>query len=127
MRAAYEDLINNPAKIETILLAGAAKARQRGLGEQTKADKRKTVKTALPNFKQYREADGRFYFKLVDAQGNLLLQSLGFASPKEAAQTIAQLQREGESALTVHASHLQPTVGDARQVVAALALLAAGN
>ena len=142
MRAAYEDLINNPAKIETILLAGAAKARQRAtpfmaelrhavglrrLGEQTKADKRKTVKTALPNFKQYREADGRFYFKLVDAQGNLLLQSLGFASPKEAAQTIAQLQRQGESALTVHASHLQPTVGDARQVVAALALLAAGN
>ena len=142
MRAAYEDLINNPAKIETILLAGAAKARQRAtpfmaelrhavglrrLGEQTKADKKKTVKTALPNFKQYREADGRFYFKLVDAQGNLLLQSLGFASPKEAAQTIAQLQREGESALTVHASHLQPTVGDARQVVAALALLAAGN
>ena len=142
MRAAYEDLINNPAKIETILLAGAAKARQRAtpfmaelrhavglrrLGEQTKADKKKTVKTALPNFKQYREADGQFYFKLVDAQGNLLLQSLGFASPKEAAQTIAQLQREGESALTVHASHLQPTVGDARQVVAALALLAAGN
>ena len=142
MRAAYEDLINNPAKIETILLAGAAKARQRAtpfmaelrhavglrsLGEQAKTAKQKAAKTALPSFKQYREADGRFYFKLVDAQGNLLLQSLGFASPKEAAQTIAQLQREGESALTVHASHLQPTVGDARQVVAALALLAAGN
>jgi tryptophanyl-tRNA synthetase len=52
-------------------------------------------KTALASFKQYREKDGQFYFKLVDAQGQVLLQSLGFASPKDAGQTIAQLQTEG--------------------------------
>ena len=33
----------------------------------------------LPAFKQYREQDGKFYFKLVDADGRLLLQSLAAA------------------------------------------------
>ena len=32
------------------------------------------------------------YFKLVDAQGKLLLQSEGFASPKEAGQAVKRLQ-----------------------------------
>jgi uncharacterized protein YegP (UPF0339 family) len=50
-------------------------------------------KAAAPSFKQYREADGQFYFKLLDAKGQLLLQSTGFASPKEAAQTIASCKR----------------------------------
>ena len=50
------------------------------------------TKTALPSFKQYREKDGLFYFKFVDAKGQVLLQSLGFATPKEAGVTIAQLQ-----------------------------------
>jgi tryptophanyl-tRNA synthetase len=59
----------------------------------------KETKTALPSFKQYREQDGQFYFKLVDAKGQVLLQSLGFASPKEAGQTIARLQSEGPDAL----------------------------
>jgi tryptophanyl-tRNA synthetase len=52
----------------------------------------KESKTAVASFKQYREKDGQFYFKLVDAQGQVLLQSRGFASPKDAGQTIAQLQ-----------------------------------
>ena len=55
--------------------------------------KRKAAKVALPSFKQYRESDGQFYFKLVDAQGRLLLQSRGFATPQEAGQAIALLQR----------------------------------
>ena len=50
-------------------------------------------KSALPSFKQYREADGRFYFKLLDGDGGLLLQSAGFDSPKEAGQLIAVLKR----------------------------------
>jgi tryptophanyl-tRNA synthetase len=49
-------------------------------------------KASLPAFKQYREADGLFYFKFVDAQGRLLLQSAGFASPREAGQFIAALK-----------------------------------
>jgi tryptophanyl-tRNA synthetase len=55
----------------------------------------KDSKVALPSFKQYREKDGQFYFKFIDAQGQLLLQSIGFASPKEAGQTIARLTSEG--------------------------------
>ena len=47
----------------------------------------------MATFKQYREKDGRFYFKLVDAQGQVLLQSLGFDSPREAGQTVHSLQQ----------------------------------
>ena len=36
----------------------------------------KAAKVAAASFKQYREKDGQFYFKLVDAKGALLLQSL---------------------------------------------------
>ncbi|MFP3514286.1 hypothetical protein SB775_32845, partial [Peribacillus sp. SIMBA_075] len=43
--------------------------------------------------KQYREADGRFYFKLLDGDGALLVQSGGFDSPREAGQTIAVLKQ----------------------------------
>lgn len=106
MREHYQALINNPAQMDKILLAGAEKARQlatpfmrelrhavglRALASGAAPAKADT-KTALPSFKQYREKDGLFYFKFVDAKGQVLLQSLGFATPKEAGVTIAQLQ-----------------------------------
>jgi tryptophanyl-tRNA synthetase len=108
MRETYEALMHNPDRLETLLLAGAAKARQiatpftaklrhavglRDLRAQEGQKVAKTGKAALPMFKQYRESDGQFYFKLVDAQGNLLLQSPAYASPKEAAQAIRDLQQ----------------------------------
>ena len=142
MRATYEDLMNNPAKIEAILLAGADKARKqatpfmatlrhavglRKLEAQTQATTQKAAKAALPSFKQYREADGQFRFKLVDAQGQLLLQSLGFASPKEAGQAIGKLQRESAAALTELAGQLEPLAVEAAVVVAALDALAAAS
>ncbi|MGB4584578.1 MAG: tryptophan--tRNA ligase [Rhodoferax sp.] len=113
MRAAYQALIDDPAKMEAILQAGAAKARAIAtpfMGQlrhavglrplQTHASaSAKTVKLALPVFKQYREPDGRFYFKLQSGDGKLLLQSGAFASPKVAGQTIAALQAEGVTAL----------------------------
>ena len=114
MREHYQALINNPAEMDKILLAGADKARQlatpfmrelrhavglRALSSGNTAPAAKEAKTALPSFKQYREKDGQFYFKLVDAKGQVLLQSLGFASPKEAGQAIAQLQTDGPGAL----------------------------
>jgi len=49
--------------------------------------------TPLPQFKQYRERDGKFYFKLVDGE-RVLLQSSGFDSPREAAQWIARIKQE---------------------------------
>ena len=142
MRETYQDLMNNPAKIEAILLAGAAKARKqatpfmaslrhavglRKLGDQAQATNAKVAKAALPSFKQYREADGQFRFKLVDAQGRLLLQSLGFASPKDAGQAIAQLQRNGAKALPILSAQLEPLAVEATVVSAALDLLAAGT
>jgi tryptophanyl-tRNA synthetase len=114
MREAYLALMNDPAKIEAILLAGAIKARQiatpfmgrlrhavglRDLRAQATTQKVKVAKVAKPVFKQYREKDGKFYFKLVDVEGKLLLQSLGFDSPKEAGQTIGLLQTQGAAAL----------------------------
>ncbi len=111
MRANYQALINDPAKIEKILMEGAAKARAlatpftarlrhavglRNLASMAVAPKAaKAAKAELPVFKQYREKDGQFYFKLVDVGGRLLLQSSGFAAPKEAAQAISALLAGG--------------------------------
>jgi tryptophanyl-tRNA synthetase len=69
---------------------------------------KKAIKTAVASFKQYREADGLFYFKLVDAQSYTLLQSRGFISPKEAGQAIAQIKADGNKALTVLSKQLEP-------------------
>jgi len=115
LRERYNALIQDPARIEQTLLAGADRARAlatpfirelrsavglRSLvqaGGPQKAGPAKAV--ALPSFKQYREADGKFYFKLVDTDGRLLLQSTGFGAPRDAGQAIARLQREGLDAL----------------------------
>jgi tryptophanyl-tRNA synthetase len=138
MREAYLALLNDPAKIEAILLAGAAKARQiatpfmgrlrhavglRDLRVQTQTKVTKT-KVAKPVFKQYRERDGKFYFKLVDTEGQVLLQSLGFDSPKEAGQSIGLLQTQGAQALPGLADQLETnTQIDANDISAALQLI----
>ena len=116
MRAQYEELINNPAKVDAILLKGASKARElatpfiqelrhavglRALASNNIANttsSSKTMRAPVPSFKQYREKDGHFYFKLVDPQGRVLLQSLGFTSPKEAGLAIGQLQQNDAKA-----------------------------
>ena len=119
MRERYEHLMHHPQEVESILQAGAVKARAiatpfmqtlreavglRSLGQLATSAKDTSQKTpakstALPSFKQYREKDGLFYFKLVDSDGSLLLQSLGNASPREAGQAIKRLQSEGTAAL----------------------------
>ena len=135
MREHYQALINDPAKIEALLLAGADKARALAtplMGElrvavglrklvavATAPTKQKTVKAVLPSFKQYREADGQFYFKLLASDGRLLLQSSGFAAPKEAALAIASLQQRGDEALVALAGQLQAVEGVAPEDIAA--------
>ncbi|HVR54534.1 MAG TPA: tryptophan--tRNA ligase [Pseudorhodoferax sp.] len=144
MRATYQGYIEDPASVERVLLAGAQKARRtaspviatlrhavglRPLETQARADKpvkaAKAAKTAQPAFKQYREPDGLFYFKLVDAGGALLLQSQGFASPKEAGQAIAQLTRDGAAGLAALSAQLASTAAGAAAALAQLAELAA--
>jgi tryptophanyl-tRNA synthetase len=114
MRERHDALIADPAQLERILKAGADKARalagpfmaelRHAVGLRNLADrpgpakKDKAAKSALPSFKQYREADGQHYFKLVDAAGRLLAQSPGFASPQEAGRAVAQLKQGGPGA-----------------------------
>jgi tryptophanyl-tRNA synthetase len=116
MRARYDALIARPAELEAILMAGAAKARaeaapllQRlreavGLRRMVAAPvaaaaKDQAEKTALAVFKQYREADGQFYFKLAAADGRVLLQSLAFAGGRDAGNWVKRLKTEGAAAL----------------------------
>jgi tryptophanyl-tRNA synthetase len=134
LREVYDRLIQNPAEIEKTLKTGAEKARAvatpftgrlrhavglRALDSAAVGPAVKAVKAAAPGFKQYREKDGQFYFKLVDAQGTLLLQSTGFASPRDAAQAIAQLQQQGPAALANLEDRLSQH-GDRADVDAAL-------
>ncbi|PPV07951.1 tryptophan-tRNA ligase [Xanthomonas bromi] len=118
LRARYEALMAEPAKIEAILRAGGARLRARH-ATPLLAELRDAVglrdlssqagstasevgeRIVLPMFKQYRESDGQFYFKLNDGAGALLLQSDGFASPRDAGQLIGRLKQ------AVQASDLQ--------------------
>ncbi len=116
MRETYADLMAHPERIESVLQAGADKARARatpflkelrhavGLRRMVasgavlaKADV--ADKVALPVFKQYREADGQFYFKLTTADGSLLLQSQAFAEGREAGGWVKRFKQEGAAAL----------------------------
>nr|WP_315494055.1 tryptophan--tRNA ligase [uncultured Rhodoferax sp.] len=140
MRAAYEDYMAHPEKVEALLLAGAKKARAiatpfmaqlrsavglRGLGSAVQGKAEKASKAALASFKQYREKDGLFYFKLVDTAGAVLLQSKGFESPKVAGQAIGQLQREGAAGIAALQAQLEAldssTHASAVQALSALA------
>jgi tryptophanyl-tRNA synthetase len=139
MRAQYEALMANPGKLDDILLKGAAKARElasplmkelrhavglRSLGSAAPSatQSTKTMRSAAASFKQYREKDAQFYFKLVDPQGRVLLQSLGFASPKDAGLAIAQLQDEAALTAMGRSYHLGSDVLET-EVLQALAWL----
>ncbi len=129
MREQYQALIHNPAQMDKILLAGAEKARQlatpfmrelrhavglRALSSGTSTAVKPEAKTAMPSFKQYREKDGQFYFKFVDPKGRVLLQSLAFASPKEAGQAIARLQAQGTACLDDLSPWIEPLTAESR-------------
>jgi len=98
----------------------------RDLSQQPVVEAKPAVsKAALPVFKQYRDTDGRFYFKLTDADGNVLVQSNGFDSPKDAGKLIAVLkQAEQADAMETPEIVLQVPVAD---VLAALAALRAAE
>jgi tryptophanyl-tRNA synthetase len=93
----------------------------RSLADSTASTKAKASKSTQATFKQYKEGEGQFYFKLVDAKGLVLLQSKAFGSPKQAGVAIAQLRQLGAQALSSLAQNLEicNTV-DNSQVVAVL-------
>ncbi|MEO7324722.1 MAG: tryptophan--tRNA ligase [Dokdonella sp.] len=114
-RARYEQLVAKPEIIEEQLLEGARKAhvRSRALmhavrqavglrklvalsatataSATTAPVELQVTKAVLPQLKSYREADGKFYFKLNAGDGALLLQSCAFDSPKDAGRLTAAL------------------------------------
>jgi tryptophanyl-tRNA synthetase len=106
-RERYNALIARPADLEDILLAGAAKARKIAtpfLGElreavglrsfreqvQVAGEKKKAAKSA--RFVSFRDDDGSFRFRLLDAAGEQLLLSKSFADGKAAGQASKALQ-----------------------------------
>jgi tryptophanyl-tRNA synthetase len=112
MREQYEALMARPGAIEDILRDGAARLREAyarpaiarlreavGLRDLSRisvaaAAERPRKAGEAPTFKQYRDADGKFYFKLVQGE-RVLLQSIGFDSPRDAGQRLAAL-KQGE-------------------------------
>ena len=142
LRDRYENLIAQPAHIEEALQAGATKARavaapllerlreavglRRFKAAPSPAATSKGADShgsALPVFKQYRESDGRFSFKLVDSNGSLLLQGAAYASPRDAGQRIAAL-KQGDAAFPIEGESLAENV-DSATVTAALHSLTA--
>ncbi|MDD0946116.1 tryptophan--tRNA ligase, partial [Xylella fastidiosa] len=86
LRERYEDFMRRPADIEAMLRDSAGRLRERDaiplLARLREAVGLRSLslcmasavpvpqeKVALPVLKQYREQDGRFYFKLIDGQG----------------------------------------------------------
>lgn len=112
MREKYAYYTSHTDELEDILQAGAEKARKlsapfmerlrEAVGLRSfrhvaapkaapqKAEPAKSAPTAT--FKQYREADGLFYFKLTLTGGRVLLTSKGFASGRDAGQSVAKLK-----------------------------------
>ena len=117
MRDKYQSLIDQPIEIEAVLREGAIKARTiavpfiaelrqavglRDLCELPGKSKRSGAvagqSARQASFKQYRDTDGKFYFKLLDADGRQLLQSAGHTSARDVGVLIARLKHgvEGE-------------------------------
>jgi tryptophanyl-tRNA synthetase len=143
LRQTYQNLMADPGKIQDTLLAGAAKARRiatpfmaelrhavglRDLRAKPASAAAPTVRAERPVFKQYREADGKFQFKVLDARGQLLLQSLGFDSPRDAGAAVKLLQTLGAAALPQLAGQLEALSPEQTQTLdAALQSLMQGD
>jgi tryptophanyl-tRNA synthetase len=115
MREHYGALVAAPNKIEDTLQAGAAKARAlarplleelrdavglrsftsahlRGKAISTAPDKSPASGPKPPTMRQFRDADGSFYFKLVANGGTVLLQGGPFGSGAEAGRCVRALR-----------------------------------
>lgn len=111
LRERYDALMAEPEKIEALLRRRGQQLREQlavpllkqlrhavGLRDLSTAgdvpsEESGAARTAPPLFKQYREKDGRFYFKLQAGDGTPLIQSEGFDSPRDAGQLIGVLKQ----------------------------------
>ncbi len=139
MRARYAELMAHPEQVEAILQKGAERARaiarpllddlrhavglRRFQPLQAKAAPVAKAKAALPVFKQYRESDGQFYFKLSAHDGRVLLQSQAFAGGRDAGEWVKRLKTDGAAALAGAPVALGEGVGEAEVAAALQALI----
>ncbi|WP_397475736.1 tryptophan--tRNA ligase [Pusillimonas sp.] len=110
MRARYDELMAHPDRIEDILQAGALKARElaaplmerlrEAVGlrspQATGAPKGVAAKASAgknARFVSFRDDDGRFRFRLQDADGSDVFLSEPFDDPKAAGMMIKRLQQ----------------------------------
>lgn len=143
MREKYAYYTSHTDELEDILQAGAEKARKlsapfmerlrEAVGLRSfrhvaapkatpqKAEPAKSAPTAT--FKQYREADGLFYFKLTLTGGRVLLTSKGFTSGRDAGQSVAKLK----STCTLGDLEQSVVLGDGVTVAEVEAALAAAQ
>ena len=115
-RARYQQLIANPAEVEAALLRGAERARVYtrsaivalraavGLRSLSTIQMTATSVAAVQSdkplvIKNYREADGKFYFKIHSGDGDLLVQSAAFDSPKVSGLLIAAFKATDPASL----------------------------
>ena len=128
-REKYQGLIQRPADLEDILLAGAQKARRaatpfleelreavglrsfRAVTQVAEAGKKKVAKGA--RFVSFREDDGSFRFRLLAADGEQLLLSRTFADGKAAGAVSKQLQQGGELDVRTADDHFTLWLDDA--------------
>ncbi len=143
MREKYAYYTSHTDELEDILQAGAEKARKLSapfmerlreavglrsfrhvVAPKTAPQKAEPAKNApTATFKQYREADGLFYFKLTLTGGRVLLTSKGFASGRDAGQSVAKLK----STCTLGDLEQNVVLGDGVTVAEVEAALAAAK
>ncbi len=121
LRERYDALVADPAAIERQLRDGATRLRDEvaspflrtlrhavGLRDLSHASVATApastpARAALPAFKQYRDDDGRFAFKLHAGDASLLLQGRAHAGGRDAGRQVAALRADGGAGLMLDA------------------------
>ncbi|MBJ7264539.1 MAG: tryptophan--tRNA ligase [Burkholderiaceae bacterium] len=109
-REVYADYMARPDRLDDILQAGAAKARKLaipmiaaareavGLAQlRAPAARAKAKKVAKPRFVSFRDEAGAFRFRLLDADGDMLMLSEPQSDPKTAGALAGALASLGDS------------------------------
>jgi tryptophanyl-tRNA synthetase len=140
MRASYQDLMSNPARIEEILQEGARKARAiatpfikelrqavglrtlggAGASSVTKATGKPGKGGKSARFVSFRDEAGQFRFRFLAADSTELFCSIGFADPKLAGAAMRALQSADINSL------IQPVAETDFNIVMQAEVLAAG-
>jgi len=127
LRERYAAFMADPGAIEEILQHGAQRARavatpkiaalREALGLRTGVTRKAPARQAAPTpqrkrprLASFRDADGRFRFRLFSAQGDELLLSIGFSDPKAAGAAQRRLKAQAAAAVVISTPSLGLTL-----------------